>query len=198
MKLKKFSKKELRNDFYPLFLNVKWAGCEIEAFLLILSIWNIGRFKFVASSFELEKFKRTVENLNPLFQKFSNLDFKTLNFDKYEEDVKKIFATFSDIKGVEKTGTSKIMHLKLPKVFVMWDRYIRDKYGFKNGNAEDYFNFLKKMQELFGDVRVSSERTLAKYIDEHNYITITEPILRKNRKDRLNKKSKNPTKKLGK
>lgn len=187
MKLKKFSKKELKNDLYPLFLNVKRAGCEIEAFLLVLSTWNIGRFKFVASSFELEKFKRTVENLNPLFQKFSDLDFRTISFDKYKRDVKKIFVALSDIKGVEKTGASKVMHLKVPEVFVMWDTYIRKFYGFDKGDADDYFDFLEKMQKLFKNAKVPSDRTLAKYIDEHNYKTITEPILKKSREDRLNK-----------
>lgn len=190
-KFLRFSDEELKNDFYPLFLNLKQVSCELEAFLLILSTWNIGRFKFVANSFELEKFKKKIKELSPLFQKFNNLDFRTTNFDIYEKDIKEIFAILSDIRGVEKTGASKVMHIKIPKVFVMWDDNIRKHYGFGTGDADDYFNFLKKMQNIFKDYEIpSGERTFAKYIDEHNYKTITEPILKKNREYRLNKKSK--------
>ena len=49
----------------------------------------------------------------------------------------------------------------------------RNYYGFKEGNAEDYLQFLKKMQNLFAKVNADGNRTLAKLIDEHNYITIT-------------------------
>jgi len=71
------------------------------------------------------------------------------------------------------------MHLKIPQVFVMWDGYIRSYYGFKNGDAEDYFNFLKKMQSKFPDVKEMFGRTIPKLIDEHNYKTITKPALEK-------------------
>ena len=65
----------------------------------------------------------------------------------------------------------------------MWDGFIRRYYGFRKGNSEDYFNFLKKMQKLFRNEKVSSKsRTLAKLIDEHNYITISRPALDKKKK----------------
>ena len=185
LKLLKFSKKELRNDFYPLFLNLMKGGYEIEAFILILSTWNFGRFRFVVTHFELDKFKKNLKKLEYLLKKFKNLDFRTINFDRYEKEIKKIFKTLMDIKGIEKTGTSKLMHIRIPKVFVMWDSYIRNYYGFDRGDADDYFNFLKKMQDKFKDYQVpSAERTFVKYIDEHNYKTITESILKKSREDR--------------
>jgi len=68
-----------------------------------------------------------------------------------------------------------------PRVFVMWDAYIRDYYGFKNGDANDYFGFLKLMQKQFPNIRASSGRTTAKLIDEHNCITITVSAFRKNK-----------------
>lgn len=189
MKLKKFSKRELRWDFYPMFLNLMQKGLKTEAFLLMLSIWNFARFRYAVRSFNLDKFENTIRKLNPLFEKFKKLDFKTTNFEKYKRDIKKIFKTLAAIKGVEKTGAPKLMHLVVPKIFVMWDTYIRNHYGFDKGDAGDYFNFLKKMQELFKNTKTPQDRTLAKYIDEHNYKTITEPALRKNKKDRLKKKS---------
>lgn len=182
-KLERFTKKSLRGDLYPMFLNLMKKGFEIEAFLLILSTWNFARFRYVMRSFNLDKFKKIVKNLEPLFKKFKRSNFKTINFDKYKTEIKKIFRTLSVIKGIEKTGAPKLMHLKVPKVFVMWDSYIRLRYGFKKGNADDYFNFLKLMQEKFRDIRVQrSDRTLAKLIDEHNIITITEPALKGSKK----------------
>jgi len=47
------------------------------------------------------------------------------------------------------------MHLKVPKVFVMWDMHIRKYYGFNTGDADDYFNFLKKMQSLFKEAKIT-------------------------------------------
>jgi len=182
MKLKRFTDKEIRWDFYPMFLDLMQNGFEIEAFLLILSTWNFARFRYAMRSFNLDKFKNTIKKLNPIFKKFEKCDFKTINFDKYKKDIKQIFKTLALIKGVEKTGAPKLMHLKVPKVFVMWDMYIRNYYGFNKGDADDYLNFLKKMQSLFKEAETSKNRTLAKYIDEHNFKTITESILKKNRK----------------
>ena len=45
MKLKKFTDREIRWDFYPMFLDLMQNGFEIEAFLLILSTWNFARFR---------------------------------------------------------------------------------------------------------------------------------------------------------
>ena len=79
------------------------------------------------------------------------------------------------------------MHLTIPEVFIMWDAYIRKAYGFKKGDSEDYFNFLKKMQVEFKDIKKDKDRTLAKCIDEYNYVKFTLPALEKNR----NKKNEN-------
>jgi hypothetical protein len=64
----------------------------------------------------------------------------------------------------------------------MWDTFIRNYYGFKKGDAEDYLQFLKKMQNLFANVKTDGNRTLAKLIDEHNYITITMNSLNQSKK----------------
>lgn len=154
-KLVRFSKKELRWDFYPIFLKLMKRGLEIEAFLLILSTWNFARFRYAVRTFNLDKFIKAVKNSEPLFRKFYKCDFRTIDFDKYKIEIKEIFKILSNIKGVEKTGAPKLMHLKVPKVFVMWDQNIRNYYGFKKGDAEDFFNFLKLMQGTFRNVSVS-------------------------------------------
>ncbi len=176
-----FEKRELKNDFYPLFLKLRDRGLKIEAYLLMLSTWNIGRFKFVAYSFNLSKFVKTADQLEMDFKKIEKEDFRKIQLDRYKDVIKKIFRKLRTIRGVEKTGASKLMHLRLPKVFIMWDSYIRASYGFGNGDENDYFNFLSKMQETFRDFSPCHGRTLAKSIDEHNYNTISKPDLIKAR-----------------
>ena len=178
-KLAKFSSRELRWDFYPMFLRLMEAGFETEAMLFILSTWNFARFRYAIRSFDLDHFQKVLKTLEPPFDKLKKENFKTINFDKYKEDIGKIFISLSLIKGIEKTGAPKLMHLKIPEVFVMWDSFIRNYYGFKKGDGEDYFAFLKLMQEKFKNAKINQGRTLAKSIDEHNYKTITEKILRR-------------------
>jgi hypothetical protein len=69
----------------------------------------------------------------------------------------------------------------------MWDSYIRNYYRFK-GDAQSYINFLKLMQKKFKAIKWNETgKTLAKAIDEYNYITITFPRLEKQRKKRHSK-----------
>ncbi len=165
-----------------MFLNLMKKGFETESCLLMLSIWNFARFRFAVRSFNLDKFENTLKKLRPLFKKFEKLNFKTVNLRDYKDDIKKIFKTLAAIKGIEKTGTPKLMHLKAPKVFVMWDTFIRKHYGFNGGDADDYFSFLEKTQNLFQNAKTPRDRTLAKLIDEHHYITITQPALEKQKR----------------
>lgn len=71
----------------------------------------------------------------------------------------------------------------------MWDQYIRNYYGFKKGDANDYFNFLVLMQKEFAHViKPANGRTVAKLIDENNYKKITQPALARIKKQRRAKK----------
>ena len=159
-KIHNFSQKELRGDFYPMFLNLMKSGFETEAMLFMLSTWNFARFRYAVRSFDLEKFQKELKKLDPFFHKMKQESFSKINFDKYSKDIKRIFDSLASFKGIEKTGAPKLMHIKLPKVFVMWDYKIRNKYGFKEGDAEDYINFLKLMQEKFGKVKTTkTDRT---------------------------------------
>jgi len=183
-KLSAFTEKEVRWDYYPMFLKLMDKGCEIEAFMFILSTWNFARFRYAMREFDLDTFTNVVKQLDHFFQEMQHEDFKTMNFNEYENEIKHIFKTLSSIKGIEATGTPKLMHLKLPKVFVMWDSYIRKAYGYNKGDADDYVAFLEDMQQRFSDSKVDSNRTLAKLIDEHNYKKFTMPELDKARAKR--------------
>ncbi len=187
-KLQTFSKRDLRWDYYPMFLKLMDKGCEIEAYMFILSTWNFASFRYAMKEFDLDAFEEKVKRLAPLFNKMKDEDFRTMDIEKHSKEIKTIFSTFADIKGIKSTGTPKLMHLKLPKVFVMWDSYIRQAYGYRKGDADDYFVFLKEMQTKFSDYEVPSDRTLAKVIDEHNYKKFTMPALEKERKKRKKEK----------
>ena len=180
--LKKFDRLENRGSYYPMFLNMIEKGFETEAFLFILSTWNFATFRYAMKDFDLNGFKQVVKGLKPYFEKFNGESIKDINFEPYEKEIKHIFDTLSKIKGIQFTGASKLMHLTIPEVFVMWDAYIRKAWGFKKGDSEDYFNFLKKMQQEFKDFSHKEERTLAKSIDEYNYVKFTLPALEKQRK----------------
>jgi len=189
--LKKFDQLENRGSYYPMFHKMIEKGFETEAFLFILSTWNFATFRYAMKDFDLNGFKKIVENLKPYFEKFKGKSIETIDFDDYKNDIQHIFQELSNIKGIQYTGASKLMHLTIPEVFVMWDAYIRKVWGFKEGKSDDYFNFLKKMQEEFKTFENSKDRTLAKLIDEYNYVKYTLPALEKNRSNKKNNSNSN-------
>ena len=90
----------------------------------------------------------------------------------------------------EVTATSKILHIINPELFVMWDRAIISGYGGYNRRLF-YTDFLRRMQKLANyainqigkDCDVSRDKaiarlrcdghTLAKTLDEYNYVKFT-------------------------
>jgi len=168
---------QLRTDVYPMCLNLMKKGMEIEAYVIILSTWNFASFRYAMRTFDLKRFKRTLVKIEPLYKKFENLNFKTIEIDEYSREIKKIYSELYKYKGVKITGTPKLMHLKLPKLFVMWDDRIRKHYGFSKGDAEDYLNFLKLMQEIFKNCNPRKGMTLARTIDLINMENITEKTI---------------------
>ena len=80
---------------------------------------------------------------------------------------------------------------RIPEIFVMWDGYIRGNkakklytnlikgsYNLKrySTTSEGYFDFLKDMQSKFKHIKLKGEKSLAKAIDEFNYMNITVPL----------------------
>ncbi len=170
-----FRKVEGPASFYDVALEIVDAH-PLQASIIILAVWNTGRFRFIASDTQnLLDLQKAIEESKPLFEKVRGKDFKTVNFDEIGDAVKQIYSILSKVKGVEYTGTSKVMHLLNKELFVMWDTDIRDKYDYYV-TGEDYFKFLKEMQEMFKDVEWNMpNKTFAKAIDEYNQVTITIP-----------------------
>lgn len=186
---------EINGSFYWMAVGMLKKDCLIEALIFFLATWNFARFRYVSNNFNIEEFEKIIKNLKPHFECFKDEDFKTINYDNYKEPIKYIFDTLSKIKGVEFTGTSKLMHLLQPKVFVMWDGYIKGEKPIKyyekldivkkglwkrktyKNNSDSYIEFLKDMQIIFKNVNYTNDRkTFTKAIDEFNYVNITLPI----------------------
>lgn len=106
--------------------------------------------------------------------------------------IKRIFDGLEPTVG--STGASKIIHMIKPKFFVMWDRDIRKDFGYRYGLSNEYLTFMKRMQEEAENVvknyrevhtdinsdneaeknieRICDRKTLAKLLDEYNWIRV--------------------------
>lgn len=191
---KEFEKLESRGSFYKMAENLINKGFKLEAYFLILATWNFGYFRYVVKGFDIDNFKQTMDELEKYFRRLEKEKFKSINFDKYAEDIQTIYSKLANMKEIKYTGATKIMHLRCPTVFVMWDGYIKgdktkryyeDLDIVKNDNweiekydddAEGYLQFLKDMQIKFKDAKPSHNTHFTKCIDEFNFLNITLPI----------------------
>lgn len=204
-KCDEFKDREKRSSFYDMAVDLLNKKLEIPAMIIILSIWNIGAFRFKVTTFDLDRFKAVVSECIAIFAKLKDKSFETIgNFEEIADDTKKIYNLLSQIDGVKYTGASKIMHLKNRNLFIMWDGYIRGEktrkyyndlevvrkgyWRFKKypSNADGYLEFLADMKEMFKDVGWQTrdkvffrDKTFVKAIDEFNYVSITLPIKEK-------------------
>lgn len=181
-KCEEFKRVEGRASFFDIAEEIV-NEYPLQASIIVLATWNVGRFRFMVSDNKnLVDLKNAIEECKPLFEKIKDKDFRSTNFDEIKDVVKKIYYILSKVKGVEYTGASKIMHLFNKNLFVMWDSYIRDEYEYGT-TAEDFSNFQMHMQKKFGGVEWNEpNKTLAKAVDEFNYVTITELEKRRQKK----------------
>ncbi len=195
--MKKMEDDENRASFYDeaveLF-NAKPVPYPIQAFIIILAIWNIGRFSKVPNkSNTIKELRSRFEENTDAFKSIKDYTLQTADLDDKElcNNIKMIYDSFRKINGIEFTGASKIMHICNPELFVMWDSYISGNYQTKKlygecnipyfqynrKNVDSYITFLKHQQARIKDVKwvnpTSPVRTLAKVIDEYNYVHIT-------------------------
>ena len=192
-----FETEESRGSFYDVAVNLLNKGLKTEAYLLLLVTWNFASFRYAVTNFDLVAFESTVKSLETNFQRLDGKNIQTANLDSLREDTCVIYDTLAQIKGIQYTGASKMMHLRNRELFIMWDGYIRGSWPRKSyesldivkrgdweirnygSSADDYLEFLKDMQHRFAGVSFHEDgKTFAKAIDEFNYISITLPIQR--------------------
>jgi hypothetical protein len=158
-----------RYRLYEMALPLIRSDHEIAAYVLIMATWNFARFRYVTRTFDVNRFRDTIERIRPLFEKLAAESLRTADLTTLAVDIAAIYSALKDV--VEQTGASKIMHFKQPMLFVMWDVAIRKHYHVPaRCSPEDYVSFLRLMKDTFGHLAWDeSERTFAKAIDEYNF-----------------------------
>jgi len=133
-----------------------------------------------------------LDHCKPDFDALVNEDLAVVNIEISSDKIRKVFDSLEPAIG--STGTSKVMHMIRPRLFVMWDRDIRNEFGYKWGIGRDYIDFMRKMYQWAKDLTDSfrkaqrnvsddhearerieemcSGKTLAKLLDEYNYIHV--------------------------
>ena len=173
----RFSKLEdARDKLWERARKMLLNGYEVEAYILILSTWNFADFRYFLKNLDIDHFNKIIFEINPVFKKIKDISFENADFydPKLQKDIKFIYTKLKEI--VRQTGTSKVMALKKPDLFVMWDTAIRKMYKIDiKANAEDYLEFLIKMKSEFGEIQWNNKNSdLAKAIDEYNYVLVEE------------------------
>jgi len=200
-----FYKFENRAKFYDEYLRRKndsawWSPNlpdeEIDKLFQFIKRWD---FHFRGNE---RKFKELYREIHPSLMDLRDESFSTidLSLEKNASNIKIAFNSMANCNYEgrhESTDASKIIHTINPELFIMWDRKIRKGImGNENIQYSDYYViFLQKMknelQELISSCREDSDygeeeslgiieelcggKTVAKLIDEYNYMTYTMP-----------------------
>ena len=192
---RKFQEIEKRGSFYDLSRRLLVNGYDIEAYVLLLATWNFASFRYAATEYDIDGLKNTMQQLDPHFGTLHDFDILGIDLSTHRDTIRHIYTTLANMKEVLFTGATKLMHLKAPHLFVIWDNYIRggkpERYYrqlecVSKGqwcrivyakDAEGYLCFLKDMQDRFAGIKYpAGDKTLAKAIDEYNYVNVTKPI----------------------
>uniref|UniRef100_UPI0025BD0871 hypothetical protein n=1 Tax=Desulfonatronospira sp. TaxID=1962951 RepID=UPI0025BD0871 len=120
-----YDERERRTDFFALSRRLIVHGFEVEACMLLLATWNFARFRYAVKQFDIEGFRKTLTELSDHFVQLRGQTIMSFDLSAHGSHITAIFNALSTIRGVEFTGAPKLMHLKNPDLFVMWDDYIR-------------------------------------------------------------------------
>lgn len=114
----------MRGKVYYSALSLIDAGFVVEAHLLLLSTWNFARFRYVIPSFDLSGYEVLLHDLSHQLRPLLGTDFGAVDFDKHRQLISDSFDRVAAVRGIEFTGAAKVLHLLIPRVFVMWDSAI--------------------------------------------------------------------------
>lgn len=145
-------------------------------------------------------------------QALSNLTIENVNFNTIVEVntsggmesktvkdvVEHLYKRFDRVPRIGTTATGKLLHVLLPKLFLMWDKGIRKHYSISNSSSGYclFFTKIKSFAEAINRVfheaypcypqppatylsqkfEIDPPKTLAKFIDEYNWVTFTKEI----------------------
>jgi len=154
-------------------------------------------YSFLIRFLELWGVRRTAINISPEELSYKILQLKPLlvsiNTNLLHADLQimggkavQVFKEIRDVKNVGSTSASKILHLLIPKFFVMWDYDIAKKYHVEM-SPKGYLKFLIRCQSLLKSILeeyrksgienpeayLSSKygKPLTKLLDEYNWLS---------------------------
>ena len=130
--------------------------------MIILS-WNAAMFLKLSRE-DKRRFDEDIleayRECKTIFKFLENKRLEELDLSDMEvrELIVRAFNAFASRKRIGSTGASKILHIILPNIFVMWDSRIREAYhklhskDHREGSAKCYFEFLKQTQQIVVDL----------------------------------------------
>lgn len=186
---------------------------------LIKGFLNAWKCRMLNKRKSAKAIRKALHELLPYFGSVKRLRIETVNFDRkislnntwltVSQVIEQIYKRVSEIGfRLGPTGTSKLLHVLQPKLFVMWDKKIRKNYkNHENSriseNAKLYRVYLEAMHKcakrlrenfkkaklehpaihgqnpaeyLSRQMNIKPAKTLAKYLDECNWVTITKNV----------------------
>lgn len=107
--------------------------------------------------FKFEELKVAIEEVKPTLQTISTFSIHNIDLrEKINESgltwhklITSLFEKFAPV--VKYTNASKVLHVLVPQIFVMWDQDIREAYGCYR-NEEGYYNFHIRMQMELNEI----------------------------------------------
>lgn len=129
----------------------KFNEQNVNEVILFLATWGRMGRNVERKDFDRERLIKVIGELRGEFDSLSGEEILSLNFSNEEgrNCIKKIYLDIKRIPHIGATGTSKIMHLLNPNLFIMWDEDIRKKITPQkvfNDSPEGYIEFLSRMQ----------------------------------------------------
>ena len=159
-------------------INPKKTYCYLLRFL---ELWGVRR---TAVKVDPRKLSETITCLRPLLTDL-NHNLIEVDLQTIEEKVIEVFKKISRVDNIGPTSSSKILHLLIPNLFIMWDREIAREFDVQM-NSGGYVNFLKmcksiyeKLSEKYKEQGVDNptayllskfKKPLTKLLDEYNWL----------------------------
>ena len=153
-----------------------------------LQIWGVRS----AANISPEHLCSKIQDLKPQLLQL-NIDLLNANLDSLNKQIRDVFDQIKAVRHVGPTSASKILHILVPRLFVMWDGEIARNYRVST-DSQGYVEFLRKSQNLLmslmrqyrslGIAQPELElvnkygKPLTKLLDEYNWLSIRIPVLK--------------------
>jgi hypothetical protein len=162
-----------------------WGSCRYDVDLILRSyLLNWGKMRRVLGYRGCDRIGRRLVEMKPKLDEFKEMTLSTIDMERMSDDVEDVYdemlnAEWKSDKGRAKrvgpTATAKVLHMALPNLFMIWDRRIRNCYGFRDRGRE-YVRFLANMQNWNKELGTTIDalqkeygKSCTKLIDEYNW-----------------------------